>query len=33
MALQIAQQTLATKRNVTNSDRMLFCQHKMRHRV
>src|SRR6266481_4701316 len=33
MAPQIAQQTLATKRNVTNKNRMLFCQHKMRHRV
>jgi len=33
MGPQIAQQTLATKRNVTNKNRMLFCQHKMRHRA
>jgi len=33
MALQIAQQTLATKRKVTNKNCTLFCQHKMRHRA
>jgi len=33
MAPQIAQQTLATKSNVTNKNCTLFCQHKMRHRA
>jgi len=33
MGPQIARQTLAPKRNVTNKNRMLFCQHKMRHRA
>jgi len=30
---ETARQTLASKRNVTNRNRMLFCQHKMRHRM
>jgi hypothetical protein len=33
MGPQIAWQTLATKRNVTNRNRMVFCQQKMRHRL
>jgi hypothetical protein len=31
MGPQIARQTLATKRNMTNRTRMHFCQQKMRH--
>src|SRR6266446_8450206 len=33
MGPQIARQTLVTKRNATNRNRMLFCQQKMRHRA
>src|SRR5437667_3948681 len=30
---ETARQTLASKRNVTNRNRMLFCQQKIRHRA